>query len=493
MKLKRGSTSVRRLIFIADSSSTTGAGLASLVYNSASLVAYYFAGDLSNEVQITLATATLGTFASGGFIAVDNTNMPGWYEIGIPDAALDGGNEVCIQLRGATNMVPVNIYIELDAVDYQNATNFGLSKFADIETDTQDIQSRIPAALTADGNIKADMLRVNGTAQTARDLGANIDVATSTRMATYTQPTGFLAASFPTDPADQSLIIDATNALLAAINALNNLSAAQVWSAGTRTLTSGANIALAKGTGVTGFNDIAATDIVSAGAITTSSGAVTLTSAERTSIAAAVWNALTSGLTTVGSIGKRLVDLFSGMTNLPNWLGAMAGKQTPNSTALAEINATGAGSGDYSATTDSQQALRDNYSTGGDTILVSPLLSTLRGNDIVSSGTTQAFRYTPLPSGPIVVIDADDAPINLSAAAVKMISVNTSVPTDTWTLTEATGLSVGGASSNEVSVDYLPTFCGKYKWWLYYQPSGETDWIVAGFGIWDIGDAPDPR
>jgi hypothetical protein len=119
MKIKRGLTSVRRLIFIADTSSTTGAGLANLVYNSSGLVAYYFAGDLNNEVQISLVTATLGIFASGGFIAVDNTNMPGWYEIGIPDAALDAGNEVAIQLRGATNMAPVNIYIELDTVDYQ--------------------------------------------------------------------------------------------------------------------------------------------------------------------------------------------------------------------------------------------------------------------------------------------------------------------------------------------------------------------------------------
>lgn len=46
------------------------------------------------------------------------------------------------------------------------------------------------------------------------------------------------------------------------ISALNNLSAAQVWAAGTRTLTSGANIALAKGVGVTGFNDIAASDVL---------------------------------------------------------------------------------------------------------------------------------------------------------------------------------------------------------------------------------------
>ncbi len=121
MKIKRGSTSVRRLIFIADSSSSTGAGLTNLAYNTASLVAYYFAGDLSDEVAITLATATLGTWTSGGFVAVDNTNMPGWYEIGIPNAALDGGNECAIQFRGAANMVPVNIYIELDTLDYQTA------------------------------------------------------------------------------------------------------------------------------------------------------------------------------------------------------------------------------------------------------------------------------------------------------------------------------------------------------------------------------------
>jgi hypothetical protein len=60
--------------------------------------------------------------------------------------------EIC--LRGAANMHPVDIEIELDAVDYQDAAAFGLSKFADIETDTQNIQSRIPAALV-DGRIVA--------------------------------------------------------------------------------------------------------------------------------------------------------------------------------------------------------------------------------------------------------------------------------------------------------------------------------------------------
>ena len=120
MKIKRGSTSIRRLIFVADSTSTTGAGLASVAHNAANLVAYYFAGDLNNEAEITLASATLGSYTSGGWVAVDNTNMPGWYEVGIPDAALDGGNEVAIQYRGAANMVPVNIYIQLDPINYQH-------------------------------------------------------------------------------------------------------------------------------------------------------------------------------------------------------------------------------------------------------------------------------------------------------------------------------------------------------------------------------------
>lgn len=172
MKIKRGTASKRRLIFIADSSSTTGAGLANLVFNSSGLVAYYYASDLANDVQITLVTATLGTYTSGGFVAVDNTNMPGWYEVGIPDAVLDGGVEAVIQFRGATNMMPVNLYVELDSVDYQDATAFGLSR---------------------------------------------LDAAVTSRMATYTQPAGFLAATFPATVASTTNITAASGITLAAV------------------------------------------------------------------------------------------------------------------------------------------------------------------------------------------------------------------------------------------------------------------------------------
>lgn len=44
-----------------------------------------------------------------------------------------------------------------------------------IQADTEDIQTRLPAALTADGNIKADTLRIGGTLQTANDVGADVN------------------------------------------------------------------------------------------------------------------------------------------------------------------------------------------------------------------------------------------------------------------------------------------------------------------------------
>lgn len=49
----------------------------------------------------------------------------------------------------------------------------------DIIADTNDLQARIPAALTGDGNIKADTLRVGGTLQTAGDIiGDTNDIQT---------------------------------------------------------------------------------------------------------------------------------------------------------------------------------------------------------------------------------------------------------------------------------------------------------------------------
>lgn len=64
-----------------------------------------------------------------------------------------------------------------------------------------------------------------------------------------------------------------------------------------------------------------------------------------------------SGTTTL--LSRLPAGLFTGLTNFAQWLGAIAGKQVGNSTARTEMRATGAGSGTFDETTDSQEALRD--------------------------------------------------------------------------------------------------------------------------------------
>lgn len=68
--------------------------------------------------------------------------------------------------------------------------------------------------------------------------------------------------------------------------------------------------------------------------------------------------------TDTGNLVTRITStLFSGITQLSHWLGAIAGKQAANATAQTEIRASGAGSGTYDPTTDSNEAIRDNMGT----------------------------------------------------------------------------------------------------------------------------------
>lgn len=128
LQIKKGTTSKLVHVFIGNSSVTTGAGLTGLVFNTASLAAYYLREGANNEVAIPLVTATLGSWTSGGFIEVDATNMPGLYELSIPDAALaTGANSVTIMLKGAANMRPVCFTIQLTDVDFHEGVRGGMT------------------------------------------------------------------------------------------------------------------------------------------------------------------------------------------------------------------------------------------------------------------------------------------------------------------------------------------------------------------------------
>ena len=102
------STSVVEYVNITQSNS--GAPLTGLTYQSSGLSAYYVRPG-GSPTAITLADQTAsGAFTSGGFVAVDNTNMPGLYRIDIPNAAFNSGvSKVNVYLRGAGNMNPIRI------------------------------------------------------------------------------------------------------------------------------------------------------------------------------------------------------------------------------------------------------------------------------------------------------------------------------------------------------------------------------------------------
>lgn len=95
-----GSTSVRVLATVRNA--TSGALLTGLAFGTSGLVASYARWG-SARTAITLVTNTVGgAYSSGGFVEVDATNMPGLYQIDIPNAAVAAGAEgVTIQFTGA--------------------------------------------------------------------------------------------------------------------------------------------------------------------------------------------------------------------------------------------------------------------------------------------------------------------------------------------------------------------------------------------------------
>jgi hypothetical protein len=129
-KTTRAKTSRSLPIFIVDTSSTTGGGLSGVTSASSGLVLEYRRQNQSAWTSVTPQSGkTLGTYFSGGIVA--SGSLAGRYEVDFPDAAFASAAgvewvELCV--RGVANMLPVLIEIELDAVDYQDAAAFGLSR-----------------------------------------------------------------------------------------------------------------------------------------------------------------------------------------------------------------------------------------------------------------------------------------------------------------------------------------------------------------------------
>lgn len=270
-QLVKGTTSYLTDIFIQNNSLTTGAGLTGLVFNTASLTAYYHRSNSATATAISLATMTAGTWATAGFVEVDATNMPGVYQIGIPNAALaSGAGNVSILLKGATNMAPVVLEIELTGTDNQDAVHGGMTALPNAAATASGGLPTIGTgagqiAITVNGMVDSNVVDWKGSTAPAMTgdayarLGAPAGASVSADVAAVK---AVLPAALVGGRMDSSIGAVANGAIVAASFAAGALDA--VWSTATRLLTAGTNIVLAKGTGVTGFNDLDAAGVRSA-------------------------------------------------------------------------------------------------------------------------------------------------------------------------------------------------------------------------------------
>jgi hypothetical protein len=346
LSLLKGTTSKLLTVFIQDSTSTTGGGLTGLAFGTSGLAAYYLREGAGSATSITLATMTLGTWATGGFIVVDGTNMPGVYQLGIPDAAIaSGAKSVVVMIRGAANMAPLVLEIELTAVDNQSATAFvtGINSLA--PPTNWNLES-------IDGSGRVDVAKVSGTSQTARDLGASVLLSPGTGTGQISLSSGAVTAGTVSDKTGYtvSTVSDKTG------YSLSSGGIQAIWDALTSALTTVGSIGKLLVTNIDAAISSRATAAGGGGSVDISSAGVQ-----------AIWDALTSALTTAGSIGKRLTDDIGAAP--ANW---------------ASMVIDGSGRVDVSKVSGTSQTARDL----GASVLLSPGTGT--GQISLSSGAVTA-------------------------------------------------------------------------------------------------------
>lgn len=311
LSIKAGSTSETVNVFIQNSSSTTGAGLTGLVYNSSGLTAYYVFRRASSA-SITLATlaAANSSWSSGGFKEIDSTNAPGLYRFDIPDAVLGSGNGrvVTIYLQGATNMAPCVLEIELTATDNQSATAFitGVNSLA--PPTNWNLHS-------IDSNGRVDVIKIAGTTQTARDVGASVLLSSGTGTGQLDFTSGVVKANLAQILG--TALTETAGLLAGGFKKFFNVSSPT----GTVNSIPDAVAGASGGLFIAGSNAATTANITGnlTGSVSGSVGSVTAgvtitTNNDKTGYALssagvqAIWDALTSALSTASSIGKLLVD-----------------------------------------------------------------------------------------------------------------------------------------------------------------------------------------
>lgn len=311
---KRGSTSVMIRVFIPDNSVTNGAGVSGLTSASTNLAIAYSRELQNGATQITGANivtiTTIGTWANPGtgklgFKAVDATNLPGVYEIHFPDDAAafgtgDTSQAVLINVLELTTTAlhigPCALLIPLVPWDYQDGVRMGLTALPN-------------AAAEAAGGL---FTRGTGAGQINQDANGRVDANVKTWISGAIPAVNVTGVPIVDDKYILGTIYSTpATAGIPDINVknINNVAAATPGAAG-GVFIAGTNAA----TTITGSLTTTFTGNLTGSAASVTAGVTVTTNNDKTgyglSAAAvqAIWDALTSALTTVGSVGKLLID-----------------------------------------------------------------------------------------------------------------------------------------------------------------------------------------
>lgn len=177
MMYVNGQTSTITRLTLVDS--TTGAAKTGLSTASAGLIISTVASTEASGTAYSGANietiTTCGTYAAptGGkvrFKEVDATNHPGLYEIQAADArwAVSAARHVVVTVQ-ATGVLTTHKEVQLTSVDFGDAVRFGLSALPNAAAGAN---GGLPLAVDSSGRV--DVLKVNGTSQTAGDIYARL-------------------------------------------------------------------------------------------------------------------------------------------------------------------------------------------------------------------------------------------------------------------------------------------------------------------------------
>ena len=189
MKISRqvGRTSQILNLFVQNATVTTGAGLANVVASSVN--AYWLRSDATGiSSTVMTSSALVGTFSSGGWVQVNSNSTLGWYQFGIPNAALASGDSVLLHIYNAPNMAPLPVEIELTKTDNQT--------YVSSQSHNVELFYKVAAVTTAAGIPSTDSRSILGTTYLTSVAGIQtVNVSTVIGSAVVTSAGGRLTVS----------------------------------------------------------------------------------------------------------------------------------------------------------------------------------------------------------------------------------------------------------------------------------------------------------